>query len=132
MKVIVDTDVWSEAFRKPKGKESRHVKLLKELILDSRVQMIGMIRFEILSGIRELERFEKFSKSLEAFPDKPLETSTYILAAKFLNLCRKNGIQGSLTDFIICSCSVEWRASILTKDKDYSLYSKYLPIELIV
>ena len=131
MKVIVDTDVWSEAFRKPKGKESKQVTILKELILDGRVEMIGMIRLEILSGIRELERFEKFSKSLEAFSDKQVETSSYILAAKLLNLCRKNGIQGSLTDFIICACSIEWKTTILTKDKDYSLYSKYIPIELI-
>ncbi len=131
MKVIVDTDVWSEAFRKPKGKESKQVAILKELILDGRVEMIGMIRLEILSGIRELERFEKFSKSLEAFSDKQVETSSYILAAKLLNLCRKNGIQGSLTDFIICACSIEWKTAILTKDKDYSLYSKYIPIELI-
>tara|TARA_B100001093_G_scaffold515990_1_gene593684 strand:- start:88 stop:483 length:396 start_codon:yes stop_codon:yes gene_type:complete len=131
VKVIVDTDVWSEAFRKPKGKESKQVAILKELILDGRVEMIGMIRLEILSGIRELERFEKFSKSLEAFSDKQVETSSYILAAKLLNLCRKNGIQGSLTDFIICACSIEWKTAILTKDKDYSLYSKYIPIELI-
>jgi predicted nucleic acid-binding protein len=131
VKVIVDTDVWSEAFRKPKGKESKQVTILKELILDVRVEMIGMIRLEILSGIRELERFEKFSKSLEAFSDKQVETSSYILAAKLLNLCRKNGIQGSLTDFIICACSIEWKTAILTKDKDYSLYSKYIPIELI-
>ena len=87
---------------------------------------------EILSGIRDDQVFNTFSERLAAFADRPITTEIYVLAAKFFNLCRSKGIQGSGTDFVICACSVTWEIPILSKDKDYLAYKKYLPIEIIV
>lgn len=129
MKVIVDTDVWSEAFRK-KGSKSAYVDELKSLIQEGRIQMIGAIRMEILCGIRTGEMFEMLRDRLESFPDKRLDSEIFETAAKFLNLCRSKGIQGSNNDFIICACSVLWKMPILSKDKDFSAYQEILPIEL--
>lgn len=129
MKVIVDTDVWSEAFRK-QGTKSSAVKELRTLIEEGRVQLIGPIRQEILSGIRNDPQFEKIEASLRAFPDKVIDSEVYVLAAKYFNLCRSNGIQGSNTDFLICACSVSWGYPVLTKDKDFQSFRKILPIEI--
>lgn len=131
MKVLVDTDVWSEALRRKKGKKSTYVDELVDLIQAGRLEIIGPIRMEVLSGIRDKEVFDAFSDKLAAFSDRPIESEVYILAAKFFNLCRGKGIQGSNTDFLICACSVHWSVPILSKDKDYLLYRKHLPIELI-
>jgi hypothetical protein len=35
-------------------------------------------------------------------PDFPILTEHYVTAARFFNLCRSKGIQGSNTDFLIC------------------------------
>ena len=131
MKVLVDTDVWSEALRRKKGKKSTYVDELVDLIQEGRLEIIGPIRMEVLSGIRDKEAFDAFSDKLAAFSDRPIESEVYTLAAKFFNLCRGKGIQGSNTDFLICACSVHWGVPILSKDKDYLLYRKHLPIELI-
>ena len=92
--------------------------------------MIGPIRQEVLSGIRELERYEKIKEIMRSFPSRKIEESLFEMAASFFNLCRGKGIQGSHTDYLICACAIEWKAQILTKDDDYKRYSKYLPIEL--
>jgi predicted nucleic acid-binding protein len=126
----VDTDVWSEAFRK-QGAKGRFVNELRTLVEESRVQLIGPIRQEILCGIRSGKQFEKIAEHLGAFPDKALESKVYGLAAKFFNLCRSKGIQGSNTDFLICACSVSWGFPILTKDKDFQLFRKFVPCELL-
>lgn len=131
MKVLVDTDVWSEALRKRKGRKSSYVDELIELIQEGRLEIIGPIRMEVLSGIRDQKVFDAFSDKLAAFFDRPIESQVYVLAAKFFNLSRSKGIQGSNTDFLICACSVYWGVPILSKDKDYLLYRKHLPIELI-
>lgn len=131
MKVLVDTDVWSEALRKRKGKKSTYVDELIDLIQEGRLEIIGPIRMEVLSGIRDQKVFDAFSDKLAAFFDRPIESEVYVLAAKFFNLSRSKGIQGSNTDFLICACSVYWGVPILSKDKDYLLYRKHLPIELI-
>lgn len=129
MKVIVDTDVWSEAFRK-QGPKSTSVKELRTLIEEGRVQLIGPIRQEILSGIRNHSQFERIEKSLGAFPDRGIDSEVYVLAAKFFNLCRSKGIQGSNTDFLICACSISWGYPVLTKDQDFHLYKKILSCEI--
>lgn len=129
MKVIVDTDVWSEAFRKKSGRNSLFCNELELLVQESRVQMIGPIRMEILCGLKDAQVFERIENSLRAFPDRVLDSEVFVLASKFFNLCRSKGIQGSNTDFIICACSVLWKSPILSKDKDYGHYRKLLPIE---
>ena len=131
MKVLVDTDVWSEALRKKKGKKSAYVDEMIDLIQEGRLAMIGSIRMEVLSGIREDGLFEAFSETLAAFPDSAISSETYVLAARYFNLCRSKGIQGSNTDFLICACSVHWKTPILSKDKDYLLYQKHIPIEIL-
>jgi predicted nucleic acid-binding protein len=129
MRVIVDTDVWSEAFRKSDTK-SGYVDELFNLIQEGRIQMIGCIRMEILCGIKGEKMFNDLAEKLEAFPDKTLGAEVFVTAARFFNLCRSKGIQGSNNDFIICACSVLWKMPILSKDKDFTRYQKLLAIEI--
>ncbi len=128
--VLVDSDVWSEAFRKG-GRKSRAVFLLEEFVENDEVVMIGPVRQEALSGIKEERQFEEVRKILRAFPSRLPEDSIFELAASFFNICRSNGIQGSHTDFLLCACCVAWKIRILTKDKDFGRYAEYLPIDLV-
>jgi len=130
MKVIVDTSVWSLALRREATESLAPVQELRQLIHDHRVQMIGPIRQEILSGIRSESQFGKLRKHLDSFPDLPIQTEDYATAAQFFNRCRSEGVQGSNTDFLICAVAVGNRLSIYTTDKDYELFSKHLEIVL--
>ncbi len=130
MKVLVDTSIWSAALRRTKSSESGCVRELRNLISDHRVEIIGSIRQELLSGIREDAQFKKLKNYLAPFPDIPILTDDYIMAARFLNLCRAKGIQGSNTDFLICAVAVRCRYEIYTTDNDFSLFAKYIPIDL--
>ena len=130
MKVIVDTSLWSLALRRGKQSAFPSVQELRNLIQDHRVQMIGPIRQEILSGIRSESQFKKLQKHLESFPDLPTLTEDYVTAARFFNHCRSKGVQGSNTDFLICSVAFRNKFSIYTTDKDFKLFSKHLSILL--
>jgi len=130
MKVIVDTSVWSLALRR--GGQSRIpcAKELHGLIEDHLVQMIGPIRQEILSGIRSESQFNSLKKHLSGFADLPILTEDYVLAARYFNICRSKGIQGSNTDFLMCAVSVRNELPIYTTDNDFELYAKHIPIRL--
>jgi hypothetical protein len=130
MMVLVDTSVWSKALRRAKEVDSKVVREFRSLILEHRVVLIGPIRQEILSGIREDTQFEKLQNHLAAFPDIPLQTDDYVTAAKFFNMCRAKGIQGSNTDFLICAVAVRRQLAIFTIDKDFTLFARHLPIVL--
>lgn len=130
MKVIVDTSVWSLALRRDKQASFSTVEELQHIIHDHRVQMIGPIRQEILSGIRSESQFKKLQKHLDSFPDLPILTEDYVAAAKLFNRCRSKRIHGSNTDFLICAVAVRNRFSIFTTDKDFELFSKHIQIIL--
>jgi len=132
MKVLVDTSVWSLALRRRNSApESEQTKaILTELVNDIRVQIIGPIRQELLTGIRDQAEFDKLKHRLGAFVDIPIGTKDYELAAEFANTCRRKGIQGSHTDFLICAVAANHRLAIFTNDKDFELYAKHLPVTL--
>ena len=130
MKVLVDTSVWSLVLRRGPELGSAHSQEMQDLIASHRVQMIGPIRQELLSGVRDDAQFNRLAKHLAAFPDLPLLRDDYITAARFYNLCRRQGVQGSNTDFLICAASARHRLAIYTTDRDFLLFATHLPIKL--
>lgn len=130
MKVIVDSNVWSEAFRKQTGEPSPELRMLNDLVRGGRVQMLGCIRQEVLQGLRKQEVFERIRQRLRALPDREASLLEYELAAEFFNTCRGKGLQGSNTDFLIAACSVAWGLPLLTEDKDFQRYAEHLPLKL--
>lgn len=128
MRVLVDTSVWSAALRRSKKIASPVVREFRSLILEHRVDIIGPIRQEVLSGLREDAQFERLRKHLAAFPDLPLVTGDYVTAAQFFNTCRSRGIQGSNTDFLICAVAARQQCAIFTTDKDFSRFARHLPL----
>jgi predicted nucleic acid-binding protein len=103
---------------------------LRELIKELRVQVIGPIRQELLSGVRHHAQFESLRNTLRAFEDLTLTGLDYERAAEFYNLSRGAGVQGSNTDFLICAISERHSMPILTTDADFMRFQQHLPIKL--
>ncbi len=130
MKVIIDTSIWLLALRRRKVQENKYVEELEELIKEVRAQLIGPVRQELLNGIKSEKQFRVLKKHLRAFKDLDIETVDYELASEYFNTARKNGIQGSNTDFLLCAVSTRLRMPIFTTDKDFLNFQSVLPIEL--
>lgn len=131
MKVIVDTCIWSQALRREAPGLNEYVGELKELIQEVRVQMIGPVRQELLSGIKSEKQFYLLREHLAAFPDLEIERADYELAAEYYNTARRTGVEGSNTDFLICAISRRRDMPIFTADKDFILFKTVLPIEFL-
>ena len=130
MKVLVDTSIWSLTLRRGTKQNQDYKAELSELIKEVRIQLVGPIRQEILSGIKSSKQYNDLKKYLSFFPDTVIDTKDYEQAASFFNVCRSKGIQGSNTDFLICSVAVNNGYEIFTSDKDFGNFQKYLPIKL--
>ena len=130
MKVLVDTSIWSLALRRGTSKDQEPARELSELIKEVRVQIIGPIRQEILSGIKSQKQLKNLRLYLSEFPDLSLETVDYEKAAEFFNINMRNGIQGSNTDFLICSVAYHQDLEIFTASKDFEQFQKHIPIKL--
>lgn len=134
MNVLVDTPVWSLALRRQyaaaNADEQRLTRALEELVRDGRVQMIGPIRQELLSGIGDQGRYRRLRDHLRAFDEPGLEVLDYENAAEMSNACRARGIAGSGTDFLICAVAHRYKWQIFTTDRDFVHYAAALPIRL--
>ena len=128
--VIVDTCIWSLALRRKTLRNQEITEKLTSLIKDNRAKIIGLIRQEILSGYSDRHRYEKLRNKLRPFPNEQVLDIDYESAAEYSNICRRKGVQGSHTDFLICAVATRLKMDIYTSDKDFSHYSKYLPVSL--
>jgi hypothetical protein len=70
MKVIVDTSIWTLALRHDSKENNEIVREFRSLIQYHRVQIMGPIRQEILSGIRHQAQFSRLKKHLPIFLHK--------------------------------------------------------------
>lgn len=127
--VLIDTSVWSEVFRRRKRIDLKIHKNFSKLIDENRVILIGPVRQELLGGLKDEQQFNRLNSHLNSFPDHTIHTEEYEIAARFNNQCRKQGVQGSHIDFLICSVATNNNFLLWTKDKDFKHFSKILPLE---
>lgn len=128
--VLIDTCMWSLALRRKGPVESKVANEISNLIDENRAKIIGLIRQEVLSGYSDIKSYTILRDKLRYFPNEATIDSDYEVAAEYSNLCKKNGIQGSHADFLICAVSTRLKMKIYTNDKDFQHYAKYLSVEL--
>lgn len=134
MMVLVDTPIWSLALRRRSQdlneREEQLIQVFAELIREGRAQILGPIRQELLSGIREEGSFRKLRTQLRVFDEPSIEVADYEEAARMNNRCRARGIAGSAIDFLICAVAHRCGWHIFTTDRDFQHYATVLPLRL--
>jgi predicted nucleic acid-binding protein len=134
MRILIDTPVWSLALRRKTAdlapSERRMMQLLHQIVDEGRAQLLGSVRQELLSGLREHAQFRRLRDYLRDFPDTVLVTEDYEEAARASNECRKAGIASTPVDMLICAVSLHHSWQIFSTDRDFSHYAAVLPIQL--
>ncbi len=134
MKVLVDTSIWSLAFRRKAGHlsatERRIVEEWTALVQQRQVLLVGPVRQEVLSGIRDQQAFNRLRLALRAFPDESLTIEDFEEAARAGNICRAAGVAGSPVDYLLCALAIRRDAAIYTTDRDFAAYARHLPLRL--
>jgi hypothetical protein len=121
VKLLVDTSVWSLALRRQDaGSLSPDEQKLKaelvQAIQDGRVAMLGLIRQELLSGIKEKAQFDKVKAALDAYLDEPINTADHEYAARIYNECRNEGVEAGTVDILICALAARRSWEVLSAD----------------
>lgn len=114
-KVLIDTNIWSAFLRRRNPADDTMKKNVFEIVESSRACIIGPIRQEVLSGIREIEKFQRLREYLEGFEDEEVTTEDYVEAARIRNLCAAMGI---------ATCAIDMTIVAFVKNRNYGLYSR--------
>ena len=133
--VLVDTPVWSLALRRKAVSLSDYERLLTrtlyELVQHSQVQLLGSIRQEVLSGVREDSQFRRIREHLGDFDNVDLDAHDYEEAARISKMCRRVGIAGSAVDLLMCSVALRHDWEIFTTDHDFLQYGRVVRVRLL-
>jgi predicted nucleic acid-binding protein len=121
VKLLVDTSVWSLALRRKNAAslspDEQKLKVeLVQAIQDGRVAMLGLVRQELLSGIKEKVQFDKVNAALDPYLDEPINIVDHEYAARVYNECRNHGVEAGTVDILICAVAVRRGWEVLSGD----------------
>jgi predicted nucleic acid-binding protein len=104
------------------------MQILHQLVDEGPVQLLGLVRQELLSCLREEAQFRRLQNYLHYFPDIAVGTEDYEEAARASNQCRQAGIATSPVDVLICAVALHRGWQIFSTDRDFAHYGRVLPI----
>ncbi|MCG8458591.1 MAG: PIN domain-containing protein [Holophagales bacterium] len=131
MSLLVDTSVWSLAFRRdrPDGSEET-LRLRQALEGRETVLTTGLVLQELLQGIRGPKAAEALIDRFRALPMIVPDRTDYVEAAKIRNQCRRSGIQLGTIDALLAQLCLRRDLTILTTDRDFHHAARILPLEI--
>ncbi len=134
MQILIDSPIWSLALRRRppslSPSESALVEEWARLVQLDLALLLGPIRQELLSGIRETATFERLRAILRDFDNEPILSVDYEQAAEWSNRCRSAGVATSAVDTLLCGVAARLRVPIFTTDEDFKRYSRHIPFRL--
>lgn len=126
MTLLVDTSVWSLAFRRDADQRAPEVLALRSALDGGEpIVITGIILQELLQGFAgpkaRKELLEKFSALPMLMPDR----ADHIDAADLRNHCRRAGVQLGTVDALIAQLCIRHDLTLLTTDGDFASAAKH-------
>lgn len=131
MSLLVDTSVWSLAFRRDAPPVTETVNaLVRALQTGSTIVTTGLILQELLQGFSgpkaRVQILERFSALPLLVPDRP----DHVNAADLRNRCRRAGIQIGTIDALFAQLCLRHDLTMLTTDKDFANIASLCDLKL--
>ena len=127
-RVIIDTSAWIDAFRSGSGIAFRG--LVKDLILQGRVLLPGIIKAEILRGTKNKKEYGQMVDLLKGLAYLPVDETFWDGLADFSFKLFRKGIVVPLTDTYITLLCIENNVPLLHNDKHFELISQKFPLKI--
>ena len=131
MSLLVDTSVWSLAFRRDAHAMTAEVSTLQHALNGSdQVFTTGLVLQELLQGFAgpkaRIQLIERFGALGFLQPDR----EDHIEAAEVRNTCRRHGVQIGTIDALLIQLSLKHDLVLLSSDNDFRSASKHIHFRL--
>lgn len=130
--LVVDTSVWSLAFRRRLGQpEPPAARLLRSLISEAQpVLLPAIVRQELLSGLRHAAQFERLVVATEPFKTVLATAEDHVRAAQVANACRRGGVQTGAVDALLVAMTLRLDGVLMTTDADFDFMKRHVDFNL--
>jgi predicted nucleic acid-binding protein len=129
--LLVDTSVWSLAFRRDAGPGTPEVAALRNALGGTdTIVTTGLVLQELLQGFNgpraRKDIVERFGALALVVPDR----DDHIGAANLRNRCRRAGVQVGTIDALLAQLCIRHELRLLTTDRDFTLASHHCPLRV--
>ena len=131
MSLLVDTSVWSLAFRHDAEASTQAVEVLRSALEGAdQVFTTGLVLQELLQGFAgpkaRIQLIERFAALAFLQPDR----EDHIEAAEVRNTCRRNGVQIGTIDAVLIQLCLRHDLVMLSTDNDFRSASRHVKFRL--
>jgi predicted nucleic acid-binding protein len=129
--LLVDTSVWSLAFRRDAEASTQAVEVLRSALEGAdQVFTTGLVLQELLQGFAgpkaRSQLIERFAALAFLQPDR----EDHIEAAEVRNTCRRNGVQIGTIDAVLIQLCLRHDLVMLSTDNDFRSASRHVKFRL--
>jgi predicted nucleic acid-binding protein len=114
--MLVDSTIYIDLLRR--GEDI--IYLLKPSLLSGQLFVCGVIRMEVLRGIRSREMRDELSDLFDLMTEVPTDTRIWQKATKLAWALDRRGAVLPLTDLVIASCALDANTAVITTDPHFS------------
>ena len=127
---LVDTSVWSLAYRSDTSPDHAAVSALRDRLARGVVVTTGLIYLELLRGFTTVASRATVEANFAAVPFLTPSRRDYEEAANHSLTCRRAGVQLPTVDAIIATICISRDLTLLTTDQDFVHAAAHLPLRL--
>ena len=114
-KIIADTCVWIEFFRK----KTMISQELKKLVAGRQVLMSGIIVYELLQGVKKKKDAENIKRGTLALGYLEVTSETWLMAGDLFFELRRKGITLPPSDVLLAALTIESQCRLFTIDRHF-------------
>lgn len=125
---LIDTSAWIFALRKqfnPFIKER-----INQLLKDCIVLVNGMIKLELLGGVKTDKEFRRLKSRLNALEEIEIDTTVWEIAYQIAFGLRQRGVTVPYTDILIAASAIKGKAVLVHADKHFDMITRYTDLEV--
>ena len=131
MTLLVDTSVWSLAFRRDGEVDRPEVEALRAALLaGDRLVTTGVIVQELLQGFRGPLQADRLFERLRSIAVLTPTLGDHVRAAGLRDDCRRRGVVLATIDALLASLCVGYELTLLTCDQDFAHAATVVPLML--
>jgi len=131
--LLVDTSVWSLAFRRVGQQGALEVGALRAALLGAdQVFTTGLVLQEVLQGFAGPKNRDELVERISVLAFLQPDKQDHIAAAGIRNSCRRRGVQIGTIDALLIQLCQRYDLTLLTTDQDFQAASQHVDVRLWV
>ncbi len=127
-RVLIDTSVWIFTLRKNPVQEI--VQRVDRLLAENAVATIGLVKLELLGGVKTEAEFRRLGSRLGALHLIETDAGLWEEAASLAFRLRREGLTVPSTDVLIAAGALRTRARIMHADTHFDEMARKLPLQV--